>query len=143
METKITENFSLEELCFSNTAQARGINNTPSAKEAVALTLLVINVLQPLRNVMGPIGINSGFRCKTLNSLVGGVSNSQHVKGEAADIDINGDLETGKKWFNWIKNNCEFDQLIWEHNRSSVYWIHVSYKFGANRKQVINNLLKS
>lgn len=142
MAIKLTQNFTLEELCASDTAKARGISNEAGIKEAVALTRLAIFVLQPLRDKFGSITINSGYRSPKLNASVGGVSNSQHVLGEAADIDINGDLETGRKWFEWIKNNCNFDQLIWEHNRAGVYWIHVSYRMDANRKQVIGNLLK-
>jgi hypothetical protein len=75
---------------------------------------------------------------------VGGVSNSQHMKGEAADLCIDGDLQKGKRWFEWIKSHCEFDQLIMEHNSKGTYWVHVSYRCdGKNRKQVINSLLKT
>ena len=89
------------------------------------------------------IGISSGFRSVALNAAVGGAYNSQHLKGEAADLCINGDKAKGKKWFEWIKAHCQFDQLIWEHNKAGTYWVHVSYRAdGQNRKQVINNLLK-
>jgi hypothetical protein len=93
----------------------------------------------------GPIKISSGFRCERLNRAVGGVSNSQHTKGQAADICIDGDLTKGRRWFDYIKTHLQFDQLIWEHDRSGTYWIHVSYvpaAYGRNRKQVIDNLLK-
>jgi hypothetical protein len=92
-----------------------------------------------------PIKIGSGYRCPALNRAVGGVANSQHMKGQAADLCIDGDLKKGKRWFEWIKTHCQFDQLIWEHNAKGSYWVHVSYvhpPFGRNRRQVIDNLLK-
>lgn len=144
MTTKISKNFTLEELCASDTAKAKGIRNNPGQTDVVNLCALVHNVLQPLRKWWGrPIKIGSGYRSLALNNAVGGVRNSQHMKGEAADICIEGDTNQGQQWFNWIKNHCEFDQLIWEHNAKGSYWVHVSYRAdGNNRKQVINNLLK-
>ena len=105
---------------------------------------LVHNVLQPLRKWWGrEVKIGSGFRSLALNNAVGGVRNSQHMRGEAADLCIDGDMAKGRKWFEWIKANCEFDQLIWEHNTKGSYWVHVSYRAdGKNRRQVIDNLLK-
>jgi hypothetical protein len=135
LNIKIGKYFSLAEMCASETAKAKGINNQPTVTEVVNLTLLCTKVLDPLRKAMGPITINSGFRCKALNAAVGGVSNSQHCKGQAADINIKGDLAYGKKIFSWIKYNCEFDQLIWEHNKAGAYWVHVSYNLDGNRKQ--------
>ena len=78
------------------------------------------------------------------NMAVGGVSNSQHMRGEAADLCIDGDMQKGKRWFEWIKTHCEFDQLIWEKNpKTGNYWVHVSYRAdGKNRKKVTNILLK-
>lgn len=141
--TKISANFSLEELYASTTAAKKGIDNTPGEQEVINLTYLVIRVLQPLRTSMQrSITISSGYRSPQLNKAVGGAWNSQHLSGEAADISIGGDMEWGKKMFNWIKKNCIFDQLIWEHNASGVYWIHVSYSKNGNRGQVIENLLK-
>ena len=144
METYISKNFTLEELCASATAKAKGIRNNPGQTDIINLCALVHNVLQPLRNWWGrPIKIGSGFRSIALNNAVGGVRNSQHMRGEAADLCIEGDLKQGREWFNWIKNHCDFDQLIWEHNAKGSYWVHVSYRAdGKNRKQVINNLLK-
>ena len=146
MAVQITKHFTLDELCASATAKARGIQNKPSAQQIIALVYLTCYVLEPLREAMNePIPISSGFRCEQLNRAVGGVSNSQHMKGQAADLCIGGDLERGKKWFNYIKNNLKFDQLIWEHSRSGTYWVHVSFihpDLGRNRRQVIDNLLK-
>ena len=144
MATKISKNFTLEELTASTTATAKGIRNVPDTTQVCNLCALVHNVLQPLRTAMGEtIGISSGFRSVALNAAVGGAYNSQHLKGEAADLSINGDKAKGKKWFEWIKSHCEFDQLIWERNKAGIYWVHVSFRAdGQNRKQVINNLLK-
>jgi hypothetical protein len=92
-----------------------------------------------------PIKISSGYRCEKLNKAVGGVYNSQHLKGQAADIDIQGDMEFGRKIFDYIKNHLPFDQLILEHTASGTYWVHVSFvfpDFGKNRRNVINNLQK-
>lgn len=142
--TRISKNFTLDELTASATAKAKGIINAPGVDEVCNMCALVHHVLQPLRDAMNePIKIGSGYRCTNLNHAVGGVSNSQHIKGQAADLCIDGDMKRGRRWFNWIQDNCEFDQLIWEHNAKGTYWVHVSYcADGNNRKQIINNLLK-
>lgn len=142
---RISKNFTLEELTASATAKAKGISNNPGQTDIVNLCGLVHNVLQPLRDWWGKeVKIGSGYRSLALNRAVGGVSNSQHMKGEAADLCIDGDMQKGKSWFQFIKQHCEFDQLIMEHNAKGTYWVHVSYRCdGKNRKQVINNLLKT
>ena len=144
MATMISKHFSLEEMTSSATAKAKGIRNEPGQTSVINLCALVNRVLQPLREAMRePIKIGSGYRSLALNRAVGGVTNSQHMKGEAADLCIDGDLKKGKRWFEWIKTHCDFDQLIWEHNAKGTYWVHVSYKAnGCNRRQVIDNLLK-
>lgn len=144
MATRISKNFMLEEFTASSTAKANGITNVPSTQQVANLCALVHNVLQPLRDAMGhEIKIGSGYRCPKLNAAVGGVSNSQHMNGEAADLCIDGDRIKGKRWFDWIKAHVVFDQLIMEHNAKGSYWVHVSFRSdGKNRKQVINDLLK-
>ena len=147
METNITMHFTLEEMYASDTAKRLGINNKPSTQQMINLVYLCAYVLEPLRVAMGkPIKISSGYRCERLNKAVGGVYNSQHLKGQAADLCIGGDIEKGKRWFNYIKDHLPFDQLIWEHNpKTGSYWVHVSFvfpDFGKNRKNVINNLIK-
>ena len=136
----------MEELYASATATAKGINNKPSVQQMINLVYLCAYVLEPLRVAMGePIKIGSGFRCQALNKAVGGVYNSQHMKGQAADLCIDGDIQKGRKWFNYIKNHLPFDQLIWEHNSKGTYWVHVSFvypDFGRNRHKVIDDLLK-
>lgn len=145
MATMISKNFALEELTASATAKAQGIRNEPGQTCLISLCALVHRVLQPLREAMGePIKIGSGYRSLALNKAVGGVSNSQHMRGEAADLCIDGDLAKGRRWFEWIRTHCDFDQLILEHNAKDTYWVHVSYRAdGKNRRQVINNLLKN
>ena len=136
----------MEELYASATAKAKGINNKPSVQQMINLVYLCAYVLEPLRVAMNePIKIGSGFRCQALNKAVGGVYNSQHMKGQAADLCIDGDIQKGRKWFNYIKNHLPFDQLIWEHNSKGTYWVHVSFvypDFGRNRHKVIDDLLK-
>lgn len=143
MATILTKNFTLEELCASPTARALGIRNVPDDQTVAYLTGLAIKVLQPLRDWWGErILIGSGYRCAALNKAVGGVKNSQHMLGQAADLYIEGDMEKGRRWFEYIRKNLPFDQLILEHNAKGTYWVHVSYKPTGNRHQVIGNLLK-
>ena len=146
MNTPVTMHFTIEELYASATAKAKGIDNKPSTQQMINLVYLAAYVLEPLRVAMKePIKIGSGFRCERLNKAVGGVYNSQHMKGQAADLCIDGDIQKGRKWFNYIKNHLPFDQLIWEHNSKGTYWVHVSFvypDFGRNRHKVIDDLLK-
>lgn len=146
MNVPVTMHFTIQELYASATAKAKGIDNTPNIQQMINLVYLSAYVLEPLRMAMDePIKIGSGFRCQKLNKAVGGVYNSQHLKGQAADLCIDGDIAKGKRWFNYIKDHLPFDQLIWEHNAKGTYWVHVSFvfpDFGKNRHQVIDNLLK-
>ena len=139
--------FTIEEMYASDTAKRLGIDNKPTTQKMINLVYLCAHVLEPLRVAMNePIKIGSGYRCEKLNKAVGGVYNSQHLKGQAADLCIDGDIQKGKRWFNYIKDHLPFDQLIWEHNpKTGSYWVHVSYvfpDFGKNRRKVINNLEK-
>ena len=147
MNTPVTMHFTIEELYASETAKRLGIDNKPNVQQIINLVYLCAYILEPLRVAMGePIKIGSGFRCQALNKAVGGVYNSQHLKGQAVDLCIDGDLKKGKKWFDYIRKNLPFDQLIWEHNAKGSYWVHVSFvypDFGKNRRQVIENLLKT
>ena len=146
MNIPVTMHFTIEELYASATAKAKGINNKPNVQQMINLVYLAAYVLEPLRVAMDePIKIGSGVRCQALNKAVGGVYNSHHLKGQAVDLCIDGDIAKGKKWFNYIKDHLPFDQLIWEHNAKGTYWVHVSFvfpDFGKNRHQVIDNLLK-
>ena len=147
MPTRISKNFTLDELLASATAKQMHIINAPGVDDVCNMCALVHNVLQPLRDAMGEsIKIGSGYRCPQLNKAVGGVPTSQHMKGEAADLCIDGDIQKGRKWFDYIRKNLPFDQLIWEKNpRTGSCWVHVSFvfpDFGKNRKQVIDGLIK-
>lgn len=147
MNTPVTMHFTIEELYASATAKANGIDNKPSTQQMINLVYLAAYVLEPLRVAMKePIKIGSGFRCERLNKAVGGVYNSQHMKGQAADLCIDGDIQKGRKWFNYIKYNLPFDQLIWEGNpKTGAWWVHVSFvfpDFGKNRHKVIDGLMK-
>lgn len=141
---QLSEHFTLQDLCSSQTATKYGINNTPSSDIIEKLKLLANNVLEPIYKHYGKVTVNSGYRGPALNSVVGGALTSQHCKGEAADIEILGvnnyDLAV------WIRDNIDFDQLILEFatNLSSdpnSGWVHVSYKSSNNRHQLltINN----
>ena len=147
MNTPVTMHFTIEEMYASDTAKRLGINNTPNMQQMINLVYLCVYVLEPLRVAMGePIKIGSGFRCQALNKAVGGVCSSQHLKGQAADLCIDGDIRKGRKWFEYIKNHLPFDQLIWETNpKTGSSWVHVSFvfpDFGKNRRHVIDGLLK-
>ena len=126
--------FTIEEMTKSSTATAKGIDNTPSDEGVLKLQKLIEAVLDPLREWYGkPIRVNSGFRCEALNEAVGGSDTSQHRLGEAADITV-GTKKGNKKLFEYIKDNLPFDQLI---NESNFSWVHVSYREGRLRKQVL------
>ena len=147
MSTKVTMHFSIEELYASDTAKKKGIDNKPAVQQLINLVYLTAYVLEPLRVAMKEsISISSGYRCPRLNEAVGGVRNSQHMTGQAADLCIGGDRAKGRKWFEYIKNHLPFDQLIWEKNpRTGTEWVHVSFvhpDFGRNRKKVIDGLTK-
>lgn len=127
---KISENFTLEEMCMTNT----GLENIPGKSEIQNIAELVKNVLQPLRNIVGSIRINSGFRSAQVNKKVGGISSSQHTSGEAADISNNDNANL----FNVIREKFIFDQLIWEGgNDNQPAWVHVSYKSQGNREETL------
>lgn len=126
-------NFTMSELIHSDTAKKYGIDNMPYNAEVLDnLLLLITNVLQPLRDYVNrPIIINSGYRSFSLNAKVGGVINSQHLTGQAADFTIKG--LTVKQTMELVKKSgVPFDQLIDEKT-----WVHISYNKTKNRKQII------
>lgn len=125
---QFTKNFSYDELIASATAKRLGLDNTPTPEEKEKLRQLAEDILQPIRDAWkGVIVVNSGYRCEALNKAVGGVKNSQHRLGEAADIKVGG-KERNRKLFNFIykliqKGDIKVGQLIDEYN---YQWIHVS-----------------
>jgi hypothetical protein len=137
---RLSKNLTLKEVVRSNTATRKGIDNTPDQWAINNLQAVANKIFQPLRDHFGvPIGITSGFRCKELNKAVGGSKYSQHMIGEALDIDadIYGRI-TNSDIFNFIKENLEWDQMIWEFgDDENPYWVHVSFKEGGgNRNQI-------
>ena len=132
--------FTIEELCASDTAERKKIDNTPNADARLRMQRLIEQLLDPIRAAWGgPITVNSGYRSPALNKAVGGVSNSQHMKGEAADITV-GSAGDNKRLFDKIvelqkAGKIAFDQLIDESNYA---WVHVSYRSGKNRNQILH-----
>lgn len=126
--------FTIKELCKSDTASSKGIDNSPNSEIVNNLTQLVDNILDPLREKYGkPIRVNGGYRCPELNKAVGGAKTSQHMQGLAADITA-GSPSENKILFKLIQDmNLPFDQLIDEKKFS---WIHVSYS-KKPRKQIL------
>ena len=138
---KLSKNLSLEEVIKSTTAKRLGIDNTPDDWTTENLRQVALNVFQPLRDAFGcPIFVSSGYRSADLNRAIGGSKRSQHVEGRALDLDADvfGRC-TNAQIFSWIKENVEFDQLIWEFgDESNPDWVHVSFVYdGANRRRCL------
>jgi len=130
---KLSSNFSLNELIESPTARRKGFHEqfNPPTKVVENLQELVTNVLQPLRDALGvPIIVNSGYRCGRLNRSIKGAANSQHMKGEAADIRTF-KFSTIDICRAVIANGIKFDQMIDEYDT----WVHISFRKGNNRMQ--------
>lgn len=126
--------FTFKETIQSDTAKSKGIDNIPDWEQIDALKTLIEAILDPLREWYGkPIYVNSGYRSEVLNKAVGGSKSSQHLLGQAVDIDTGSKAEN-KKLFDYIKDNLEFDQLI---DEKDLAWVHVSYNKNHNRKQVL------
>jgi hypothetical protein len=133
---RISKHISYKEATGSNYAKQYGIKNKPNDEQIENMQLLAEKVFEPLREwVDAPIKVNSMFRCEKLNSGIGGSSTSSHLKGEAMDITSMGG-KSNLEMFHWIKDNLEFDQLIWEFG-AEPKWLHVSYNKDKNRKQVL------
>ena len=134
---KLSAHFDLCEFTRSESAKREGVSNNPTPEHLENIKTLCEKVLEPIRAKYGPINISSGYRSADLNHFIGGSLNSDHCKGRAADIDMDGHggEVTNKMIFDFIKDNLEIDQLINEFNYS---WVHVGYRKGANRKQVLD-----
>lgn len=144
---KLSKNLSLVEVIRSESAKRNGIDNSPTPQHLENLKKLATNIFQPIRDhFKTPIIISSGYRSEKLNRLVPGTSIvSQHSQGEALDIDMDGTKITNKQVFDFIKDNLEFDQLIWEFGDIfNPAWVHVSYESsGKQRKQVLRAIKKN
>ena len=125
----ISEHISYKEGVYSTTATRRGIDNDPTDEQLTNMELIAEKVFEPLRAyVGGPIKINSFFRSIKLNKTIGGSGKSQHCHGQAIDIDDTFGVVTNSDMYNYIKNNLDFDQMIWEFgDDDNPNWVHVSY----------------
>jgi len=133
---KLSKNFVLSEIIRSNTAKRLGIKNEPTKKHMEGIQRIITNLVQPMRDSLGPIRISSGYRNPELNRAIGGSSSSQHCKGEALDLQF---WQNGKMMneliYEWVLDSgLEFDQMI---NEFDFAWIHISLKKNKNRKDVL------
>jgi hypothetical protein len=127
----VTKNFTLQEL----TATKTGLPNALPKHLEANLRALAEKVLQPTRDALGAVKVTSAYRSPAVNSKVGGAKTSQHVQGQAADLKCEAGNEV---LFNWIRDNLDFDQLIWEFGTDKApSWVHVSYSNTKNRKQIL------
>jgi len=134
---KLSDNLTLSEVTKSLTAKRLGINNEPDDWVTENLRQVAINIFQPVREYLGvPIYVSSGYRSPELNKAIGGSRRSQHMEGRALDLDadVYGKC-TNADIFNYIRENLEFDQLIWEFgDQDNPDWVHVSFVYdGLNR----------
>ena len=137
---KISKHVSYKEGVYSTTALRLGLNNDPSDAHLQNMKLLSEKVFEPLRmHVGGPIKINSFYRGPELNKAIGGSSKSQHCHGQAMDIDDTYGVMSNATMYNWIKDNLDFDQMIWEFgDDNNPAWVHVSYVDpGSNRNRCL------
>lgn len=139
---KISSHITYAESIHSNTAKRRGIDNTPNPTQVENMKLTAEKIFEPLREwVGGPIKINSFFRSEVLNEAIGGSTTSQHCKGQAFDIDDVYGKKSNAEMYNWIKENLNFDQMIWEFGTDmQPNWVHVSYVSEENNR---NKCLKA
>lgn len=141
---RISKHVSYKEATYSNTATRKGINNKPNQDNLYNMKMLCREIFEPLREHFDkPIRVNSFFRSKELNVAVGGSSTSQHCKGEAIDMDALGGISNADL-FNYIKDNLEFDQLIWEYGTDKEPdWVHVSYTSTRKNRGIILKAVKN
>jgi zinc D-Ala-D-Ala carboxypeptidase len=141
---QLSKHLSLAEVTRSETAKRKGISNQPTAEHLENFKKLAENIFEPIReHFKVPILISSGYRSKDLNTAIGGSLTSQHCQGEAIDIDMDGaGTISNADVFKYIKENLNFDQLIWEFgDLDNPDWVHVSYEStGKQRKQILRAL---
>lgn len=137
---KLSRHLRLAEMIRSESAKRLGISNQPTEEHIENMKRLAMMVFEPIRARFDtPIYISSGYRSEKLNKAIKGALTSQHCTGEAVDIDMDGSsIITNADVFHYIKDNLEFDQLIWEFgDAKNPDWVHVSYKDEGNRKEVL------
>lgn len=141
--THLSTNFTLEELTHSNTAKQKGFKNEPTQDHIENLKLLCEYVLEPIREKIGcPLVISSGFRSEKVNALVGGSKTSQHILGQAADIQIFDKKLNNRDLFeiilSMVKNNeIQVGQVIWEFGETEPNWVHVSLPTSRHRNEIL------
>lgn len=142
---KLSKNLTLREVTNSTTAKRFGLPNVPSEQVIKNLKVIAKNVFQPVRDHFGkPIIVSSGYRSAALNRKIGGARFSQHLYGQALDLDNDSiGSPSNKEIFEWIKNNLQFDQLIWEYgDDNNPSWVHVSYITEDKNRKNRNEVLK-
>ena len=136
---QLSENFSLIELTKSQTAERKGIDNTPSTEHQENLKRLCESILQRVRDHFGRVvSVSSGYRSQELCVAIGSSTQSQHAKGQASDFEIFG--VSNKELADWIDENLDYDQLIleyWKESDPNSGWVHCSFTNGNNRKQYL------
>lgn len=139
MDNRISKHVSYKEGTFSQTATRKDIDNTPTPEILERMKAVAENIFEPLRAyVGGPIKINSFYRSVNLNVAIGGAKSSQHTRGEAIDIDDTFGHMSNSDMFKFIKDELDFDQLIWEFgDDNNPAWIHVSYVSAENNRRRI------
>jgi hypothetical protein len=134
---KLSKHLDLAEVTRSESAKREGIINMPTPEHYENLKVIAEKIFEPIREHFGvPILISSGYRSEALNVYIGGSRSSDHSKGRALDLDMDGSSSgvTNKMIFEFIKDNLEYDQLI---NEFDFGWVHVGYRLNANRKQTL------
>ena len=135
----ISKHISYHEGTYSRTAERRYLDNTPNKEQLKCMKEVAENLFEPLRKwVGGPIKINSFFRGEPVNTAIGGSTRSQHMKGQAIDIDDTFKHKTNAEMYHYIKDNLDFDQMIWEFGTDkNPNWLHISWvSHRPNRKKL-------
>ena len=135
----ISKHISYHEGTYSRTGERRDLDNTPNEDQLKCMKEVAENLFEPLREwVGGPIKINSFFRGEPVNTAIGGSRKSQHMKGQAIDIDDTFGHKTNAEMYHYIKENLDFDQMIWEFGTDkNPNWLHISWvSHRPNRKKL-------
>jgi len=135
----ISKHISYHEGTYSQTGLRRGLDNTPNDEQLKCMKEVAENLFEPLREwVGGGIKINSFFRGEPVNTAIGGSTRSQHMKGQAIDIDDTFGHKTNAEMYHYVKDNLDFDQLIWEFgDDENPNWVHISWvSHRPNRKKL-------
>ena len=135
----ISKHISYHEGTYSRTGERRDLDNTPNKDQLKCMEEVANNLFEPLREwVNGPIKINSFFRGEPVNTAIGGSRKSQNMKGQAIDIDDTFGYKTNAEMYHYIKDNLDFDQMIWEFgNDENPNWLHISWvSHRPNRKKL-------